>query len=144
MHNAEINRLLNQLNEKELTVFDIPEEYQNNSQIISLERELGLRTIGKRGFDVISNTFFVEEELTSDETQKKLCSSFNDFGSFFDFLEGDVYENACYAFYSFPQEIIVSHKLDVRKLKGRKSFIMDSIDKYTLSPTEQERKRYKK
>lgn len=71
MQNTEINRLLNQLNKNELTVFDIPEEYQNNSQIISLERELGLRTIGKRGFDVISNTFFVEEELTSDETQKK-------------------------------------------------------------------------
>ena len=143
MHNTEINRLLSQLNKKELTVFDIPEEYQNNSQIISLERKLGLRTIGKRGFDVISNTFFVEEELTSDETQKKICSSFNDFGSFFDFLEGDVYENACYAFYSFPQEIIVSHKLDMRKLKERKSFIMDSIDKYTLSPTKQERERYK-
>ena len=39
----------------------IPQEYHNVYEIVTLTRKLGLRKIIKKGFDVISQNFFVEE-----------------------------------------------------------------------------------
>ena len=63
MVRAEIRKIIKQLKRNEIGVFDIPEEYQNSIEIVYFERESGLRITGKRGFDIISNTFFVEEDL---------------------------------------------------------------------------------
>ena len=40
---------------------DVPEEYKNDIQLVTFERKAGFRITGKRGFDIISNSFFVEE-----------------------------------------------------------------------------------
>lgn len=63
MEKQERKEIIRQLREKEISVFDVPKEYENDIQVVTFERESGLRITGKRGFDVISNSFFVEEEL---------------------------------------------------------------------------------
>lgn len=40
-----ISAYLEQLRKKELGFFDIPEEYRSNSNIVSIERKLGIRAI---------------------------------------------------------------------------------------------------
>ena len=60
---SEIKKIIRQLKKKEIRVFDVPEEYKNDIQLVTFERKAGFRITGKRGFDIISNSFFVEETL---------------------------------------------------------------------------------
>lgn len=64
MVQTEINKIIKQLKNNEIRVFDVPEEYKNDIQIVTFERKAGMRITDKRGFDIISNSFFVEELLT--------------------------------------------------------------------------------
>lgn len=63
MVQTEINKIIKQLKNNEIRVFDVPEEYKNDIQIVTFERKAGMRITDKRGFDIISNSFFVEELL---------------------------------------------------------------------------------
>lgn len=142
MAQSEIMRIISQLKNKEIRVFDIPEEYANEIHIVTFERKAGLRITGKKGFDIISNTFFIEETLIHIDTynerrEKEIFLSFDDFDSYFDFLNGDVYENACYAFCP-SSKFSTSKRIDVEKLMAKKAFIEDTIDDYSLSLTNKE------
>ena len=52
----EVKKIVRQLKKSEINCFCVPEEYQNDKNIIDIERKLGMRKVGKRGYD----TFFVE------------------------------------------------------------------------------------
>ena len=149
MKQSEVNKIIGQLEKNEITVFDIPEEYENSIEIVNFERKSGLRRTRKRGFDIISNSFFVEEDLVHtnayDEEQiKSVLLSFDDFDSYYDFLNGDIYDNACYAFCSLFDNTIFSKKIDLTKLPERKSFIDDTIDDYSLELSREEKESYQK
>ena len=63
----EIESIIGKLKYSELSINEIPFEYQQNMDIIREERKLNLRRSGRRGFDVIRQVFFVEEwENTGD------------------------------------------------------------------------------
>ena len=120
MAKSEIKRIIRQLKNNEITVFDVPEEYENNVQIAIFERKIGLRITARRGFDIVNNTFFVEEALVytnidSEEQKKDILLEFDDFNYYFEFLNGDIYENACYTFCDFSK-ISTSKRIDVKKL----------------------------
>lgn len=130
MVKPEVKKLIGQLKRKKISVFDIPHEYENDIQLVTFERETGLRITGKRGFDVISNAFFVEEELfceAENERGKKLKLPFDNFDSYFDYLNGDIYDNACYTFCHLSDSIIASRDIDVKKLMERTAFVEDTI-----------------
>ena len=57
MLNSEVGEIIRQLKNAEISVFDIPEDYKNDMQIVDFERKSGFRMLGKRGFDVITNPF---------------------------------------------------------------------------------------
>lgn len=148
MSQSEIKKIIRQLKKKEIRVFDVPEEYEKEIQIVNFERKTGLRITGKRGFDIISKAFFVEETLIHIDTDSKeqkedIFVSFDDFDSYFDFLNGDIYENACYTFCPFGK-ISTSKRIDVKKLMARKAFIENTIDDYSLSLSNKEKEDYEK
>lgn len=94
MVESKVKEIIRQLKKKEIRVFDVPEAYKNDIQLVTFEREAGLRITGKRGFDIISNSFFVEETLIyvnteGAESQKSIFQSLDNFDSYFDFLNGD-------------------------------------------------------
>ena len=138
MAQTEIKKIIRQLKKKEIRVFDVPEEYENDIQIVTFERKVGLRITDKKGFDIISNTFFVEESLIhidvdGKEHKRGIFISFDNFDSYFDFLSGDIYNNACYAFCNLPEHIVTSRTIDLKRLMERKAFVEDSVDNYSLS-----------
>ena len=148
MAQSEIKKIIRQLKKKEIRVFDVSEEYENEIQIVTFERKAGLRITGKKGFDIISNTFFVEETLIhidtdSEQRKKDIFLSFDDFDSYFDFLNGDIYENACYTFCPFSK-LSTSKRIDAEKLMAKKAFIEDTIDDYSLSLSNKEQEGYEK
>ncbi len=60
---SEVNEIIESLINKRTGIGDIPDEYSCDFDVIRTERSLGLRKNGRRGFDVLDNMFFVEQDL---------------------------------------------------------------------------------
>ena len=136
MVQSEIKKIIKQLKKNEITVFDVPKEYKNNVDIVKFERKSGLRITKQKGFDVITNSFFVKEDLLridSDgkEQKRRVCLLFDDFDSYYAFLNGNIYDNACYEFCPLLDKIVDSKKIDLKRLREKKSFIEYTIDNYS-------------
>lgn len=116
-----ITEYVKQLRKKEIGFFDIPEEHRQNPDIVKTERELGLRTSLQRGFDVVRNNFFVKETIATvngagKTVEKEISTTFSDFESYYNFLNGNIYENACYYQYSFTEEEIAAYNIDLSRI----------------------------
>ena len=104
---TEIQNLVNGIKSKKKRHYDIPEELVMHPEIVKIERKIGLRRLSKRGFDIIRNCFFVEEEIGSKyESKKTVLSYYKTFSDYYDFINGDIYDNACYYLYEFSQDEI--------------------------------------
>ena len=145
--NSEVKRIIKKLKAGDLTVNSVPEELSRNIDILRAERKLGLRKSGHRGFDVIRQEFFVEEEWFYLGDPDELYSSkhkeiFPDFEEYYQFLDGDIYDDACYYQYDFPDEIIHKFHLDTNRLYARNSLISDTINGSLPGLSPEDRKVY--
>ena len=118
--NSKVKRIINNLKNGKITMSDIPDEYELDPNIVKVERELGLRKAGHRGFDVLSQQFFVEEKYTT--------ITFDTFEEYYHFLDGDIYNDSCYYQYDFKDKFSKNLGLDKDKLLSKKSFIRETID----------------
>lgn len=136
----EIKKIIRQLKNNRLSIREIPIEFASDINILRVERELGIRKTTLRGFDVINQDFFVEEELLSRDFEVLYSPkrTFKDFQEYYNYLEGDIYENACYYQYKFSDSFSKSMNLNLRKLKRRKCFISKNIDDYILEGSQEE------
>lgn len=145
--NSEIKCIIEELRSGELEVRNVPEEFALDSNIVKAERELGLRKSGHRGFDVIAQMFFVEEDWFCKDLSGNLVSRFhkmvfNSFEEYYRFLDGDIYENACYYQYAFDDEFSQNLNLDISRLKKMKSFVTETIDDYSFERSQDEIESY--
>lgn len=105
---------------------------------------LNLPQLGRRGFDIITNSFFVEESFiegaNSDQSEHVRMLPFHDFDSFYSYLKGDIYNNACYTF--CPLSLLSNSKywptIDLKKLFAQKSFVKETIRDYSFTPSQEE------
>ncbi len=149
MQTKELKKVMRQLKTYKLRVEEVPEEFSNNMDIIRAERRYGLRKSKNRGFDAIHQKFFIEEEIFYKDFSGKMSSYltkqlFDDFGTYYKFLEGDIYVNSCYCYYDFSkdEDFIKKNKIDVEKLQERKAFITQTIDDITVDVSEEELEAY--
>lgn len=145
--NSEVKRIIKKLKAGDLTVNSVPEELSRNIDILRAERKLGLRKSGHRGFDVIRQEFFVEEEWfylgdPDEPYSSKHKEIFPDFEEYYQFLDGDIYDDACYYQYDFPDEIIHKFHLDTNRLYARNSLISDTINGSLPGLSPEDRKVY--
>ena len=86
-----------------------------------------------RGYDVINNEFFVEESIATEKQGRSYIYdetkiTFSTFNEYYDFLDGDIYENSCYYQFVFTDDLVNTYKIDLEKLSF--SIELDStIDK---------------
>lgn len=117
---------------------DVPEEYKDDIDIIFAERESGIRNVDKIGFDVINQVYFVDEsvlrysKLLNENIWGKSIKKFADFQSYYNYLDGKIYENACYYQCDLSN---LNGNIDRSKMKECISFIDESIDDYTVFPS---------
>ena len=137
-------KIITNLRKNNISILQVPKKFEHDPQVLSYERKAGLRIVGQRGFDIISNVFFVEESLVSPDwsgqaRQTPAYTTFVDFKSFYEYLNGDIYENSCYAYCHLSESTIASLKINVVKLMQRQSFVKDTVDDFslTLLPTTQ-------
>lgn len=142
--NPGIKKIIKKLKTGELTINSVPEELSYDINILRAERRLGLRKSGHRGFDVIRQNFFVEEEwfYSDDPYSRKHKEIFPDFEEYHRFLDGDIYDDACYYQYKFPDVKIHEFHLDTNKLYAKNSFISDTINDSMPGLSPEDRKAY--
>lgn len=138
----DIKDFVKQLKKNKISFFDIPEGLRTNKSIVDVERKLGLRKAAQRGYDVINDSFFVEEIITNlsldKPIMKNICTFFPDFDSYYSFLDGDIYENSCYYQLDFST---IKPTIDVKRISN-KAFEKSTVDDYSLDPSEEETKDY--
>ena len=138
---------ISKLTKKGIRSYDeIPEDIHNNPDIIKITRNLGLRKVVKCGYDVISSAFFVEEiiivtGLGRELFEKDIVNIFQDFKSYYEFLNGDIYNNACYFQYNFSPDIIKEFNLETTKL-NMQSDLDYTIDDCLPELSESEKAKY--
>lgn len=103
------------------TYYDVPEEFISDKEIIALQRQLGHRISNLRGYDVINNEFFVEESIATEKQGRSYIYdeskiTFSTFNEYYDFLDGDIYENSCYYQFVFTDDLINTYKINLEKL----------------------------
>ena len=136
----EIRHLISQLKKHEISFYDIPEEWQNDYDLIKFERKTGLRKVHRCGYDVISDHFYAEEEI-GDNLETLKVVYFDEFTAFFDYMEGNIFDRACY--YQLPQEKVPG-EIEYSRLLKLDKYIDKTIDDYVLYLSEDEKKEYKK
>lgn len=140
-----VQQIIRQLQLNKLNIWDIPEEVCTNKDVLRAERELGLRKELNRGFDVIHSFFFVEEELFYKNSLGKLIgensrTTFDTLEEYYDYLDGDIYENACYKYCNFTKyrDFINKKKIDSKLLLERQAFSEETIDDAKLEISQEE------
>ena len=143
-----VKEIINKLRRKEIQSIDVPEPYNNNLEIVKYERKRGLRRIDRKGFDIISNMFFVEESLIyldkyKEENTQRITNKFSDFEEYYAFLDGEIYGNACYTFNTIDRALLKSKNIDEEELFSQKAFEEKTIDDYTLESLNESDEEYK-
>lgn len=140
-------KIISSLRKKDINVLQVPQEFEYDPKILAFERKAGLRIVCRKGFDVIPNVFFVEEKLVyqneaGQERQTIKKTTFDDFESFYQYLDGDIYGNGCYTYCYLPENTISSMGIDVGRLMQKKAFEENTIDDYSLELSAAECREY--
>lgn len=130
-----IEGIICRLKSKRLQMPDVPEEFRMHPDILRAERKLEIRKSGHRGFDVIRQLFFVEEtwrykNRAGEYVSREHTEEFDSFQEYYAFVDGDIYEDACYYQCLFDDELIAAFQLDLEKLMARKCFETQTIDEF--------------
>lgn len=149
MVSPEVKRIIKELKSGKLEVRNVPDEFTLDSNVVKAERKLGLRKSGHRGFDVITQTFFVEENWFHKDLSENLVSrlnkiTFDSFEEYYGFLDGDIYKDACYYQYAFEDEFSKNLNLDIKRLTKVKSFVTETVDDYSCERSQDEIESYER
>lgn len=151
MTDREIREIICKLEFHEMSIRDVPEGVRHHKNIVTAERKFGLRKELNRGFDVIHNFFFVEEEVFWKNFLGELVSqdnrlTFDTFEEYYEYLDGDIYERACYKYCNFDKykDFIKEKKIDIGRLLERETFLTETIDDVSLDILQEELDAYDK
>ena len=86
MTNENIENIISQLKNKEIGILDIPIEYRDCREIVKAERKLRLRRYMCSGFDIITNTFFIEDQIFYEDISKTVTLHFSEWEEYRLFL----------------------------------------------------------
>lgn len=123
--------------EKEL--FETEKGFENLKQsqqalfLKHLKKTYKMETVlSKRGYDILSDRFFVETHALERNDEGKLLpvmhrEMFTTFKAYFDYLDGDAYTNSCYFGYEFSEKEIKEFNLQTERLNFE-SFINFDVD----------------
>lgn len=149
MTKKEIKQIIHQLRSCEISINEVPEEVRYHEDIVAVERKLGLRKELHRGFDVINQSFFVEEKVFYKNFAGEFIDRdnrliFDTFEEYYKYLNGDIYEKACYKYWDFDKsnDFIREKNIDITRLLERESFLTETIDDIKVNISQEEWEAY--
>lgn len=133
-NDSEIKTLIRAIETGEIVdYFEVPEKYRNHSEIIKAERKKMIRVLGYRGYDVIRKSFFVNENVlmknpfNDDMMPYSITTNLVSFEEYYEFVDGELYDNACYFNYEFTKNLIDKYNVDISRINFL-SLVSDTID----------------
>ena len=110
---------------------ELPEEIRDEIVIINAEVAAKMRRFEHRGYDVIRNRFFIHQTIKvknyRDEIDERDDNKiFDTFDEYYEYLNGDIYDSACYYQYVFSKEMISKYSIDLSKI-STSAFIDDTL-----------------
>lgn len=97
------------------------------------DNKIDIKVLGKRWFDILKQSFFVERFTYVDyeEGDIKSIQQFDSFDDFYKYVDGDIYSHSCYYGFIFDEETIKKYKIDIKRI-NTKAFINETINRYTF------------
>lgn len=93
--------------------------YNDKKIIDCLRKEKQLFSVEK-GYDIINNNFFVKEEIEDRCIIKprnfQIKKQFDNFSEYFQYLNGDIYEHACYFQMKFDEKTVKKYNIKLDKI----------------------------
>ena len=137
--NAERQEYIAEL-KQDITVYtSLPSYFKDDPLIIKALHEIASDKFEytSMGFDVLKKEFFANElfhftDKEGNDCEYHLPHIFTDFGSFFKYVRGKIYEKSCYFGYTFSKEEIKKYKIDLSRLNFT-SLVEETIDNLDLS-----------
>lgn len=111
-------------------------DYTQKKSILSYIRrkKIDCKVFEVRGYDLLKKCFFAYECTLKDNIQYSYNSDiieFNTFNEYYEYLQGDIYENACYFGYEFSKnDINLIGETNYRNLNAE-SYSSDVIENYS-------------
>ena len=142
-----VKSIIKQLKGHKITLKDIPKELSDELEVIYAERLFGYRKILKCGYNIILDLFFVEEEISYLSEFSEECSTrsetFDTFSKYYEYINGNIYENSCYQFLPNVRLEEMKQKTDIDEVKLFKNthFIDYTIEDINYSSDEEITKR---
>lgn len=113
------------------------DDFQKKQVVLFIKtNSIDCKVFGIKGFDVLKQVFFTEEYRPSEKSYKCEIVEFSSFKEYYDYLNGDIYSNACYFGYSFTKEDLVFIGQNRRRI-NKVSYKRDRIDNYTFERIEE-------
>lgn len=97
------------------------------------DHNLNIKVFGRKWFDILTNKFYCIELKPREDLSfgiEKVESTFERFDDFFEYVQGDIYENTCLYGFRFDKAAIQKYSIDIKKINFD-SFIDETIDSYT-------------
>ncbi len=126
--------IIKKVTHKKVAFLDL-ENIDKNQVLRYIEQNnLDIKVFGEKWFDILSNKFYAIEFLPKSTIflgVEKNTVVFDNFGSFYNYVRGDIYTNSCFYGYVFSQEEIKQFSIDINKLNCD-SFTHETIDNYSF------------
>ena len=113
------------------------DDFQKEQVLLFIKtNSIDCKVFGIKGFDVLKQVFFTEEYRPSEKSYKCEIVEFSSFKEYYDYLNGDIYSNACYFSYSFSKEDLALIGQNRRRI-NKVSYKRDRIDNYSFEQIEE-------
>ena len=140
--NKQISIIIKNIKNKNIDYRDIPIELRDNIDIIEAERKSGMRVYSNRGYDVVFNRFFVQEDIidfSDNSILKTIITNFESFDNYYEYLNGNIYEKSCYYQCEFTSKEIKKYKIDINKIAeerngGKAIKVVANLPYYITTP----------
>ena len=147
MNYLELREELNQTNDKDsylkkiqrndYTLREIPKYLYIDKDIISFFKSKSYITINDIGYDALRLFFYVKFTIEKPKNKKSIFPgddlqnldiTFDNFDDYYDFLDGCIYDNACYFGFVFNDELVSKYNIDLSKIKYESSITESMLD----------------
>lgn len=95
------------------------------------ENKLNLRIFKNKCYDILSKKFIVIEFKYKHRDVIRDKIEFDNFDTFYEYVNGDIYENTCFYGYHFTEEDIKKYKIELNNINFT-SLINETIDDYSF------------
>lgn len=129
-----LSQIILEVANEELTFFELPYEVKIKVLKKIKKNKVDIKAFGKKWFNCLLKKFFAIEYLLDKNNQANYVEKVDEFESFddyFKYLDGDIYDNACYYGYIFSEDEINKYRLNIERMNFD-SFIDETIDLYTF------------